>query len=48
MITGRIARELWWMNGEFSLVNIIPPLFSMFIYHWGMNNRPVVGCSSEM
>jgi hypothetical protein len=34
-ITGRIARELWWMNQEFSSVNIIiiitPPRFSMLI-----------------
>jgi hypothetical protein len=46
---GRIARELWWPNREFSTVVIIPPLFSMFIYaiSWGMNNRPVVGRSSE-
>jgi hypothetical protein len=32
---GRIARELWWTNQEFSPVDIIPPLFSMFIYHLG-------------
>jgi hypothetical protein len=31
-----IARELWWMNQEFSYVDIIiPPWFSMFIYHLG-------------
>jgi hypothetical protein len=39
---GRIARELWWMNQEFSPLDIIPPWFSMLIY-LGMNNR-----SSEM
>jgi hypothetical protein len=30
---GRIARELWWMNQEFSSVDIIPPWFSMLTYH---------------
>jgi hypothetical protein len=31
---GRIARELWWMSQEFSFVDIIiPPWFSMLIYH---------------
>jgi hypothetical protein len=25
--------ELWWKNQEFGLVNIIPPCFSMLIYH---------------
>jgi hypothetical protein len=32
---GRIARALWWTNQEFSPVNIIPPWFSMLIYHLG-------------
>jgi hypothetical protein len=31
----RTARELWWTNQEFSLVNIIPSQFSMLIYHLG-------------
>jgi hypothetical protein len=44
----RIARELWWMNQEFSPVSIIPPWFSAHIYHLGVNNKPVGGCSSEM
>jgi hypothetical protein len=36
MTAGRIARELWWKNQEFSSVNtIIPPWFSMLIYHMG-------------
>jgi hypothetical protein len=30
---GRIARELWWTGQEFCPVDIIPPWFSMFIYH---------------
>jgi hypothetical protein len=45
---GRIIRALWWMNREFSSV-IIPPWFSMLIYvTFGMNNRPVGGCSSKI
>jgi hypothetical protein len=32
---GRIARELWWMNQEFSSVNFMPPWFSMLMYHPG-------------
>jgi hypothetical protein len=32
---------------RFSPVNIIPPWFSILIYHLGMNNRPVDGHSSE-
>jgi hypothetical protein len=40
---GRVARELWWTNQESSPVDIIPPRFSMLIYHLGMNNRPQVG-----
>jgi hypothetical protein len=32
---GRTARELLWTNQEFSPVNIIPPWFSMLIYHLG-------------
>jgi hypothetical protein len=38
---GRIARELCWTNQEFSTVDIIPPWFSMLIYHVGLSNRPV-------
>jgi hypothetical protein len=30
-----------------SYANIIPPWLSILIYIWGMNNRPVGGCSSE-
>jgi hypothetical protein len=45
---GRIARELSWTNRALSSVDIIPPWFSMFIYHVGKNNRPVGGRSSEM
>jgi hypothetical protein len=32
---GSIARELWWMNQEFFCVSIIPPWFSMLMYHLG-------------
>jgi hypothetical protein len=32
---GRIARELWWKNTEFLLVEVIPTWFSMLIYHLG-------------
>jgi hypothetical protein len=28
---GRIAKELWWTNREFSSVDIIPPWFSILI-----------------
>jgi hypothetical protein len=35
MTAGRIARELWWTNLEFSSVDIIPPWFSTVIYHLG-------------
>jgi hypothetical protein len=31
----RIFKELWWINQEFSSVDIIPPWFSMLIYHLG-------------
>jgi hypothetical protein len=31
----RNAKELWWMNQEFSSVDIIPAWFSMLIYHLG-------------
>jgi hypothetical protein len=48
MTAGRIARELWWMNEEFSPTIIIPPWFFMPIYHLGMNNRPVGGRRSEI
>jgi hypothetical protein len=30
-----IARELWWTDQEPSSVDIIPPSFSMLIYHMG-------------
>jgi hypothetical protein len=30
---GRIVRDLWWMDQEFSSVDFIPPWFSMLIYH---------------
>jgi hypothetical protein len=33
--SGMIARELWWTNQEFSPIDIIPPQFSMVIYHLG-------------
>jgi hypothetical protein len=33
---GRIARELWWTNQDISPANIIPPRFSMLIYHLGI------------
>jgi hypothetical protein len=33
MIAVRIARELCWMNQETCLVEIIPPWFSILIYH---------------
>jgi hypothetical protein len=32
---GTIARGLWWTNQEFLPVGIIPPRFSMLIYHLG-------------
>jgi hypothetical protein len=32
---GGTARKLWWTTQEFSLVDIISPWFSMFIYHLG-------------
>jgi hypothetical protein len=35
MTPGRIARELWWMNQEFSSSDIILPWFSMLIFHLG-------------
>jgi hypothetical protein len=47
MTTGRIAKELWWANQEFSPVDIIPPLFPCPYVTFGMNSRPVGGCSSE-
>jgi hypothetical protein len=30
---GRIGRELWWTNQDFSSVDVTPLLFSMFICH---------------
>jgi hypothetical protein len=41
-LAGRITRDLWWTNQEFSPVNIIPPWFTL-----RMNNRPGGGHSSE-
>jgi hypothetical protein len=35
-------KELWWMNQEFSPVDIIPPWFSMVVYHVGLQFRVVV------
>jgi hypothetical protein len=35
MTTGRIAREFWWMNQEFSSADIIPPWFSLLLYQLG-------------
>jgi hypothetical protein len=35
MIADRIVREIWWTNQGFSLVDIIPPWFSMLIYYLG-------------
>jgi hypothetical protein len=36
MTAGKIVRELWWTNQEFSPVNlIIPPQLSILIYHLG-------------
>jgi hypothetical protein len=43
----KIVRDIWWTNQDFSPVDNIPPWFSMIMYHLGMNNRPVGGCSSE-
>jgi hypothetical protein len=43
----RITRELWWTNQGFSPAVIIPPWFSMLIYHVGLNNRPFGGRCSE-
>jgi hypothetical protein len=43
---GGTARELWWTTQEFSLVDIISPWFSVFIYHLG-DDRFVVGRSLE-
>jgi hypothetical protein len=33
--TGRIAKEVYWTNKEFSPVDTIPPWVSMLIYHQG-------------
>jgi hypothetical protein len=35
MSAGGIVRELWWTNQEFSTADIIPPCFSMLMYHLG-------------
>jgi hypothetical protein len=47
MTIGGIAREVLWTNKEFSPVDIIPPWFSMLIYHLRAKKRPVNGRSSE-
>jgi hypothetical protein len=45
---GRITIEKWWMNREFSSVDIIQTWFFMLIYiTWGIDNRPIGGRSSE-
>jgi hypothetical protein len=45
---GRIARELWWTNQEFSSADIIlPPLFSMLVYQLGVGNMSIGDCSSS-
>jgi hypothetical protein len=44
---GRISRELWLKNQEFSTVDIIPPWFSMLLYHLEMNTKHVGDSSSE-
>jgi hypothetical protein len=47
------ARELWWMNQEFSsviiiiIIIIIPPRFSILIYNLGMKSRSFGDRSSE-
>jgi hypothetical protein len=38
---GRVAREIWWTKEEFYPVDIIPPWFSMLIYHLGVIKKPV-------
>jgi hypothetical protein len=35
MTYGMIVIEIWWTNQEFSPVDIIPPWFSMLVYHLG-------------
>jgi hypothetical protein len=42
---GRTATELWWMNQEFSHVDIIPPGSPCSYITWGMN-KPI-GCHSS-
>jgi hypothetical protein len=39
MTAGRIARELWWLNQDFSTVDVIPPWFFMFMYHLGYEQQ---------
>jgi hypothetical protein len=48
--------DLWWTEWHWdrffpislvSPVNSIPPWLSILIHHWGMNNRPIDGHSSE-
>jgi hypothetical protein len=47
MTAGRIVKELWRTNQEFSPADVIPPWFFVLIYHLGKNNRPVGGRSSD-
>jgi hypothetical protein len=43
MTAGRIGRELWWPNEEFSLIDLIPSSLSMVIYHlWDEKISPLV------
>jgi hypothetical protein len=53
---GESMCDLWWTkchwNRFFSEffgfpVTIISPWLSMFIYHWGMKNKPTDDCNSE-
>jgi hypothetical protein len=44
---GRTVRELWWTNQKFSSVNIIPPLFTMLIYHMGDEQCSVTPSTSS-
>jgi hypothetical protein len=44
---GRIARELWWTNQEFSVSTLFHHGSSCSCITWGMIIRPVGGRSSE-
>jgi hypothetical protein len=44
---GWIARELWWTNKEYSLIDIIPPWYPSSYITRGMNNTLLGGYSSE-